>query len=314
MQVQFGCRCYASGLGKDSEIRHVFDEYGYGVFLRGGAIKHLTLSQPVKNDAAMQPADVALKLAVRGFTQSERQMLDAIVKLSQRRQPRLELLGAGYEEDADVVMIDGTDAQAMKWAGMRLWLKRKVVIWVDTPNAQGGTSVTRPIQWPSLPMILARAMEKNHGPAAVDTALKSGPVLVVDDSIAIRAQLRSQLEQRGLEVTEAASAEVAIKATAASSYCIVLMDVIMPGIDGYEACRLIKAQSNKQTVVMLTSRSSPFDRIRGKMAGCDAYLTKPIDSGKLHEVISRYIAKPAGRDAQAQSSATPYANIVNLTA
>jgi twitching motility two-component system response regulator PilG len=193
-------------------------------------------------------------------------------------------------------------------------LKRKIVIWVDASSAQGGTAVARPIQWPTLPMLLARAMEKiPEQAAAVDIASKFGPVLVVDDSVAVRAQLRSQLEQRGLGVTEAASAEVGIKAAAASSYCIILMDVIMPGIDGYEACRLIKAQSKKQVVIMLTSRTSPFDRIRGKMAGCDAYLTKPVDPGQLHEVISRYIAKPADRDSVAQSIAPPYANIVNLT-
>ena len=69
----------------------------------------------------------------------------------------------------------------------------------------------------------------------------------------------------------------------------------MPGIDGYEACRRIKAKrffNHSSNVVMLTSKSSPFDHIMGKMAGCDAYLSKPIDPGKLYEVISHYVEKP----------------------
>lgn len=258
-------------------------------------MEHLILHQQVGGFVAMQSDEVSLKLVVKGFSQSERQMLDAILKLSQRRQPRLSLLGVNEEEGADVVMIDAADPSAMKWASRQSWLKRTVVIWVDASNALGANVVTRPIQWPILPMMLARALERGPVKAVEgeDGASKCSSVLVVDDSIAVRTQLRSLLERRGLDVTEADSAEAALKAAAASSYCCILMDVLMPGIDGYEACRLIKARSRTQAVVMLTSRTSPFDRIRGKMAGCDAYLTKPVDPDQLHKTVSRYLAKPA---------------------
>ncbi|MBC7499564.1 MAG: response regulator, partial [Herminiimonas sp.] len=121
-------------------------------------------------------------------------------------------------------------------------------------------------------------------------------VLIVDDSMAVRGYLRSMLEPRGLIVTDVASAEEGVDAAGADSYACILMDVLMPGIDGYEACRRIKGRARSGTgaaIVMLTSKSSPFDRIRGKMAGCDAYLTKPVDPQTLYEVLSRFIPGPA---------------------
>ncbi|MBC7514575.1 MAG: response regulator, partial [Herminiimonas sp.] len=151
------------------------------------------------------------------------------------------------------------------------------------------------------PIILARALEQNprNSIDADATIPASAPsrraVLVVDDSLAVRAYLRSLLEPRGFIVSDADSAEAGIEAAGANPYACILMDVLMPGIDGYEACRRIKARARSGTgaaIVMLTSKSSPFDRIRGKMAGCDAYLTKPVDAHTLYDVLSRYITVP----------------------
>lgn len=247
---------------------------------------------------ATQSGEDELKLLVHGFTPPERQLLDAIVQFSQRRQPRICLVDDASGERADVVMIDAADADARAWAASQPWLRQKAVIWVDAPGATTGTLLKRPVQWSALPVLLARVLEQApvQVPAVQPAASNRAAVLIVDDSLAVRAQVRALLEPQGLTVTDVDSAEAAIAAAAASPYACVLMDVLMPGIDGYEACRRIKANpsgSNRPPVIMLTSKSSPFDRIRGKMAGCDAYLTKPIDPPRLHEVISRYVAAPA---------------------
>ncbi|HEY8049741.1 MAG TPA: response regulator, partial [Ramlibacter sp.] len=76
----------------------------------------------------------------------------------------------------------------------------------------------------------------------------------------------------------------------------VFMDVLMPGVDGFEACRRIKARRGALPVVMLTSKSSPFDRVRGKIAGCDTYLTKPVDIVQLRDALGRHIALPPVRE------------------
>ena len=257
------------------------------------------------------PAVPALRLLVKGFGPMEHRLLQGTVKLSQRRSPRLDLLEDATSESADVVMIDGRDPESMRWARQQAWLARKAVIWVDNITAAppGHTAVRRPVQWPILPMLLARALE--HGPhdanEPTDTAAAPAagaastsdsptmrPVLIVDDSLAVRAHLRSLLEARGISVTLADSAEAGIEAAAAAHYGCILMDVLMPGIDGYEACRRIKAtpssERRRTSIVMLTSKASPFDRIRGKMAGCDAYLTKPVDPTQLYEVLMQFIA------------------------
>jgi twitching motility two-component system response regulator PilG len=103
----------------------------------------------------------------------------------------------------------------------------------------------------------------------------------------------------GVEVTDAETAEAGIDLATHSAFACVFMDVLMPGIDGFEACRRIKAKRGAAPVVMLTSKSSPFDRVRGKIAGCDTYLTKPVDAAQLREVVGRHIAlAPAANEPQ----------------
>lgn len=238
----------------------------------------------------MPPKDAMLRILAQGFNPWERQMLSTVAKLSQRRQPQLTLLSQEEGQSADVVMLDGQDTQATKWAAATPWLHDKVVIWVDAPAMPGRTVVNRPVQWSILPMLLARAMEA-VAVSSPQSASAGKPILIVDDSRAVRYQLRSLLESRGIQVNDADCAEAAIKTAAAVSYSCILMDVVMPGVDGYEACRHIKANTrsgDQPAVIMLTSNSSPFDRIKGKMAGCDAYLTKPVDKARFYEVVARY--------------------------
>ena len=265
---------------------------------------------PSKAPRAVPVAEpvATLKLAVKGLKPIERQLLEGLVKVSQRRTPRLEILDDAQARDADAVMIDARDASAMAWARQRPWLSRRAVIWIDgTEAAPGHTLVRRPVQWPILPMLLARALESGPGasassaspiatPAAparlAGTAGHAPQILVVDDSLAVRAHLRSLLEQRGYAVTDADSVEVALQTLAQRKFDCVLMDVMMPDIDGYEGCHQVKARlrgADSVPVVMLTSKGSPFDRIRGKMAGCDAYLTKPVDPQHLTEVLAQQV-------------------------
>ena len=116
-------------------------------------------------------------------------------------------------------------------------------------------------------------------------------VLVCDDSSTVRESMRQRLKPFGLNVDYAESGEQAIGLTGTKHYACVFLDVMMPGIDGYQVCKLIKSikRANHTAVIMLTGKSSPFDRIRGTMAGCDAYLTKPVNEDKLLEVINRYL-------------------------
>lgn len=126
-------------------------------------------------------------------------------------------------------------------------------------------------------------------------AVEIDNVMVVDDSPAVREFMRTRLEPFAFNVDFATSGEEAVGLTASKHYTCIFLDVIMPGIDGYQVCKIIKARKSVRStaVVMLTSKSSPFDRIRGAMAGCDAYLTKPVDEEKLLEVIAKFLPTPA---------------------
>jgi twitching motility two-component system response regulator PilG len=117
-------------------------------------------------------------------------------------------------------------------------------------------------------------------------------VLVVDDNATVRAFMQAKLAPFRFEVDFAETGEQAVGLTGSREYACVFLDVVMPGIDGYQVCKLIKANKQaikKTAVVMLTSRSSPFDKLRGSLAGCDEYLTKPLDEDRLLEVIARFL-------------------------
>jgi two-component system, cell cycle response regulator len=265
----------------------------------------------------------SLKLVVKGLKQIERQLLEGLVKVSQRRTPRLEILESKQATDADVIVVDTRDPAAMAWAKRHPWIESRAVIWIDGCEAPAGhTLLRRPVQWPILPMVLARALESGPGTvggAAAPSAPEPVPlpdhpsraeqILVVDDSLAVRAHLRSLLEPRGFAVTDADSVEVALQSVSHRAFDCVLMDVLMPDVDGYEGCRQIKSRlrgANAIPVVMLTSKGSPFDRIRGKMAGCDAYLTKPVDPEHLGEVLAQQLsATPQHRQAATPARPEP---------
>lgn len=125
----------------------------------------------------------------------------------------------------------------------------------------------------------------------METKPEADWVLVVDDNTTVREFMKSKLAPFNFNVDYAESGEQAVGLTGQRRYTCVFLDVVMPGIDGYQVCKLIKSKKSvgKTAVVMLTSKSSPFDKIRGAMAGCDAYLTKPVDEEKLLETIVRFI-------------------------
>ena len=117
-------------------------------------------------------------------------------------------------------------------------------------------------------------------------------VLVVDDNATVRAFMQAKLAPFKFEVDFAENGEEAVGLTGTREYACVFLDVVMPGIDGYQVCKLIKGNKQaikKTAVVMLTSRSSPFDKLRGSLAGCDEYLTKPLDEDRLLEVIAKFL-------------------------
>lgn len=115
-------------------------------------------------------------------------------------------------------------------------------------------------------------------------------VLVVDDSVTIRTQVEQVLRQSGFSPTLAETGEEALQLLSRYRFDVVLLDVVLPGADGYQICRTIKKQLRQRApaIVMLTSKSSPFDRVRGSLAGCDSYLTKPTSLSDLRAALDKH--------------------------
>lgn len=135
-----------------------------------------------------------------------------------------------------------------------------------------------------------RAVDRNRAPAPAFIP-SAESVLVVDDSPTVRAFMRTRLAPFRLDVDYAENGEMAIEMTQAKNYTCIFLDVLMPGIDGYQVCKRIKSNpATKSTaVVMLSSKSSPFDKFRGNWGGCDAYLGKPASANELLTTIARFL-------------------------
>lgn len=122
-------------------------------------------------------------------------------------------------------------------------------------------------------------------------AARLGLALVVDDSPTVRKQLELSLQSLGVDVDAAEDGDFALQKIGSRRYDIVFLDVVLPGADGYQICKTIKKnRATKDTpVIMLTGKGSPFDRIRGSLAGCDTYLTKPVDSETFRSVVEKFL-------------------------
>lgn len=115
-------------------------------------------------------------------------------------------------------------------------------------------------------------------------------VMVIDDSNTIRRSAEIFLKHSGCEVILAEDGFDALSKIANHLPDIIFVDIMMPRLDGYQTCSLIKRNPRfKSTpVIMLSSKDGLFDRARGRMVGSDQYLTKPFTQDSLHQAVSTY--------------------------
>jgi DNA-binding response OmpR family regulator len=117
---------------------------------------------------------------------------------------------------------------------------------------------------------------------------KARSVLVVDDEDMIRRLLRSVLEADEFEVLEAPGGEAALELATATHPAVVVLDILMPGLDGVEVCRRLDHDEAK--VIVLTARDDPRLERECRKAGADAFLTKPFSSNELLDLVATLIS------------------------
>jgi twitching motility two-component system response regulator PilG len=142
-------------------------------------------------------------------------------------------------------------------------------------------------------------MQRGTGPTVIETNLsqkgvvvagRTCRVMVVDDSKTIRRTAETLLRKEGFEVVTAVDGFEALGKIVDYQPDLIFLDIMMPRLDGYQTCALIKHHHvfRNTPVVMLSSRDGLFDRARGRVVGSDRYITKPFTKEDLLAVIAHY--------------------------
>jgi len=149
---------------------------------------------------------------------------------------------------------------------------------VDPIEAENMETVTEP--------------EETSPAATVDDGFAGLKVMVIDDSKTIRRTAETLLKKAGCEVVTATDGFEALAKIADEKPSIIFVDIMMPRLDGYQTCALIKNNQvfRETPVVMLSSKDGLFDRARGRIVGSDQYLTKPFTKDELLGAIREHVS------------------------
>ena len=133
------------------------------------------------------------------------------------------------------------------------------------------------------------ASEGDAGSAGIDVA-RGFRVMVIDDSKTIRRTAETLLKKEGFEVVTATDGFEALSLIADHQPDLILLDIMMPRLDGYQTCALIKHHRvfRHTPVIMLSSKDGLFDRARGRVVGSNNYITKPFTREEILSVIEQY--------------------------
>lgn len=217
-------------------------------------------------------------------------------------------------QKADVVIVNDDNEEAMKaWQYLSEHKPSPTLLLVTTPDNPKGARyfMERPFGPAKVLMLLDRIIDdRKNGVAEASTFSGSANLvkrelmltskaasaarhraLVVDDSPTVRKQLVLELGSFNIQVDTAETGELGLEMMQSNAYDIIFLDVVMPGADGYQVCKTIRRnpQTKLTPVVMLTSKSSPFDKVRGSLAGCNSYLTKPVEYDNFYQVLEEFL-------------------------
>ena len=143
-------------------------------------------------------------------------------------------------------------------------------------------------------------------------------ILVADDEPHIRGVVRAYLEREGYEVVEAENGEAALEHGREAGLDLLVLDVMLPGLSGFDVLRALRAEGSTVGVLMLTARDDVIDRVAGLELGADDYVTKPFEPREVVArvgAILRRFGRPAGTDAvgSAENGLRPPTSYFDLT-
>jgi len=120
-------------------------------------------------------------------------------------------------------------------------------------------------------------------------------VLVVEDEPQLRSMLTDNLEFEGYKVTAVASGEEGLAALSQQAFALVLLDVMLPGMSGFDVCQTVRARGTRVPIIVLTARAQERDRVKGLDLGADDYVSKPFSVRELMARVRAQVRRPAFR-------------------
>jgi len=260
----------------------------------------------------MELNDLAPKVRVvpLGF---EGEVIEKLEKIFQRERPGQRVYTTVYPytgENVDILLVNYDNPPALAEKNTILNNCPDIAVVAASQNALSDGSIRyrlHPYQVHGI-LLAARMLSvldtvgssssivKPQSPVASETVNTtktndSYSVLVVDDSLSIQKSLELNLQtlKNIGQIDFADSGEQALEKIATKQYDIIFLDVMMPGIDGYETCTQIRQRpSYKHTpIIMVSAKCSPLDEVKGIIAGCTTYLTKPVQNEAFQKLSHR---------------------------
>ena len=261
-------------------------------------------------------------VAIFGISDGERALVERILALSVSRDYVYQIVDDVQNHTAEIALVDRTDANSASQFE-QFHAQRQdfpTVIIGDEKESENDYRVKRPFTTTRMLGALDRLVEdrlrganrtqpvvpalKVESTATTPTAAPGNyKALVIDSSLPARKQVSVALRRAGITAEFAENGESALKLIEAKNYDILFLNVALPGKDGYEVCKAIKEDKDKKhiPVIMLTGKSSSRDKLKGKLSGCDAYLTKPVSLKEFNQTLSRWLNLPLSSESMADT-------------
>lgn len=205
------------------------------------------------------------------------------------------------DENPDLVI--STDDYNDVEEALNLYQESLLLVVTDEQNCpHGDLQLQRPLLVTRVMRVMEQAAKQHRNPA------QSNPItpvaqesetevidsnqycaLIIDDNSAIRKQLEIELRTSNTPSHSAESGEQALEMIESEFYDLIFLDIMMPGIDGYETCGRIRSNPKykKTPIIMLSGKTAPLDEVKGVIAGATTYLTKPIVHSEFQKVLGR---------------------------
>jgi twitching motility two-component system response regulator PilG len=243
-------------------------------------------------------------VAVVGFNATELLVLGSIFGLAAKRIPRF----VRHSDPAtlpDLFLADADDASALAELLRRNADGRVPVVLVGmSDHGTGWPVLPRPLQWASVIVAFDHAIRSTAPvaspapePVVPPRSKRSAPdtILIVGSDPGFNALVFERLSQYAVTIEEAPDIDAALERFASRHFPCVIIDGDSRDVESLRLCKAIKSRKGRQptAVIIASGVTEHFDRVRATMAGCDAFLAKPLSDRKLDDAIQRYVAAAA---------------------